>query len=169
MPMPGRAIEYLRGEHNDLRNLIAQYRRSEDNTTRRKLFDRIRDMMELHDEVEMQLFYPAVAEAGSDDVKALIDEARAEHRGVVDLIADIGDVASDATNPRFRTAMDALLVDIEDHLGHEETWIFPVAQQTLTREALDRLGREMDRMKLAADDRIDHISRSSAPGMERLI
>ena len=99
--------------------------------------DRIEEIilaLETHAEVEEQLFYPALEEAGIE----LVDEAREEHEEMKDLIAEIRSADKNGRADLLARLRDAVL----HHVEEEEEEIFPAAGRTLGRERMMEIGEE---------------------------
>ncbi len=100
-----------------------------------KLAQRVVDRYELelvnHFEIEEQLLFPACGSL------PIVSELLAEHRAMEGLVEEL------------RIAPTGLLLEqfcelLSTHIRREEQDLFEVAQRTLSRDALDALGREID-------------------------
>ena len=65
------AIKLLKKDHRDVEAMFKEVHDLSDSASasRRKLFDRIADALELHTQCEEEIFYPAVKSASRRDAK----------------------------------------------------------------------------------------------------
>src|SRR6266511_2869666 len=96
-----KATDLLERDHAELKERLAELARSTpaDLKARRQLIEKLADALEVHAEIEHEIFYPAVrAIAGAE---ALVERAEQQHQQVRDFLAEIlgmdpGDEAIDA-------------------------------------------------------------------------
>jgi hemerythrin superfamily protein len=94
----------------------------------------------IHAEMEERVFYPALEEASETD---LVEEARADHEEVKDLIAELR--ASNAG--RRASLIEQMKTSVLDHVEEEENEIFPMALRELGRDRLDELGERAEQIR----------------------
>ena len=135
------AIQFLKREHNALKRLFADLRRTgaRAHRKRRELLDRIVTDLEVHARIEEELFYPAVNELPR--ARHLIAEARADHDAVRDVVTELEVV--EAGDPAFAAKIDELREIVLAHLAEEEDDVFQLAQ-ALGPERLGDLGAALD-------------------------
>ena len=103
------AIAMLKADHQRVHALCAQFERaSGDDERKRRLAERICQELEVHAQLEEDLFYPAVRAAIGD--ADLMDEAQVEHESAKGLIRQIramspGDALFDARNAELQAWM----------------------------------------------------------------
>lgn len=98
----------------------------------RRAIDRYEIELVNHFELEEQILFPACAPS------ALIDALLADHRAVESLIARLRELPSADLLEEFCVLLTA-------HIRREESELFEQAQRDIPREALDRIGAEIDR------------------------
>jgi hemerythrin superfamily protein len=99
--------------------------------------------LELHAELEEEIFYPALRELASD--VAVVEKSFPEHAEIRRLIARLrGMLASD---PQYESTFMELMRDVMHHVADEETTLLPAAERLLP-ERLGELGAEMTRRRL---------------------
>lgn len=107
---------------------------SDENLQRQRL--RIVDRFEVelvnHFAMEEELLFPLAVD------RELVDRLIGEHRQMEEMVAAIRIAASRAELERF---LDLL----STHIRREESDLFEQAQREISREELDRIGREIDR------------------------
>lgn len=148
------AIELLRQQHDELKDLFEQYESLDENDfeSRREIVREVADLFAIHTALEERHFYPASKSEGTQD---LLNEAVAEHTAAKRLIADILTLQPD--DPRLDPQMKVLHELIENHVEEEEDNIFPQVEQLLDSEELDDLGEQMQ-------NTMDEIEDEGSPG-----
>jgi hemerythrin-like domain-containing protein len=143
------AIELLKADHEKVRGLLSQLtettKRAE--KTRTQLLEQIRLELDVHTQIEEEIFYPAFKEAvGESDDEATVFEALEEHRAAGELVLpDL--LATDVTSDRFSGRAKVLKELVEHHAQEEENEMFKTAREVLGREQLDELGVQMGARK----------------------
>ncbi len=139
------AIELLKDDHKSLRKLFAELGQTTKRAskTRTDLLARIAKQIEVHSQIEEEIFYPAFKEAaGEGDGEAMYFEALEEHRAAGELVLpDL--LATDVSSDRFSGRAKVLREMFEHHAGEEEDAMFPKARELLGNERLRELGAEM--------------------------
>jgi hemerythrin superfamily protein len=134
-------IAMLKADHQRVHALRAQFERASDGSDdvdrKQRLAERICQELEVHAQLEEELFYPAVRAAIGDD--DLMDEAQVEHQSARDLIRQIrsmspGDALYDAK-------VKVLGEYVDHHVREEEGGMFPKAKKA--RVDLADLARRM--------------------------
>jgi iron-sulfur cluster repair protein YtfE (RIC family) len=87
----------------------------------------------IHAELEERVFYPALDEATDTD---LVEQARADHEEVKDLIAEL----RAATSRRRGDIIEQMKTSVLEHVEEEESEIFPMALKELGRDRLEEMG-----------------------------
>lgn len=149
-----KADEVLIAHHDVLRGLLRELAGTGDAETGRR--ERLRDEflreIEIHAQIEDELFYPAVP-----DVSPLLSLAHAEHRQIDDQVATVMRTPVDA--PQFLAEVRMLESTVRHHTMEEEQRMFPQAH-ALGADRLEELGR-------ALQDRQRELARSG--GMRLMI
>ena len=139
------AIELLKADHEKVRGLLSQLADSTKRAekTRTQLLEQIRLELDVHTQIEEEIFYPAFKDAvGESDDEATVFEALEEHRAAGELVLpDL--LATDVTSDRFSGRAKVLKELVEHHAKEEEKEMFKTAREVLSREQLDQLGEQM--------------------------
>lgn len=132
-----RADDLLIEDHGEIRALLHQLEQSrpEDAAQRSALLDTLLGVLDVHVQIENDLFYPAVRE-----VSPLYAIAHAEHRQIDDQLAVV--FRTDPTSEEFHTEVTMLAATVEHHASEEEQEMFPQAK-ALGPAALETLGDAM--------------------------
>ncbi|MFL6672223.1 MAG: hemerythrin domain-containing protein [Massilia sp.] len=134
------AISLLTSQHREVSAMFKQFEELGERAkaSKKKLADQICTALELHTQIEEEIFYPAVREA-SKDLEDIVDEAVVEHASAKDLIAQLEEM--DPEDDLYDAKVKVLGEQIEHHVGEEEKEMFPKVRKL----ALDlaALGLEM--------------------------
>ncbi|MCZ2836722.1 hemerythrin domain-containing protein [Modestobacter sp. VKM Ac-2985] len=144
-----KADEVLTAHHDVLRGLLRELAETTDDqvTDRRRLRDRLLRELEVHTQIEDELFYPAVR-----DVSPLLSLAHAEHRQIDEQLATV--MRTPVDDPEFVTEVRMLSSTLHHHTFEEEQRMFPQAHG-LGEERLEELGRQLQ-------ERQEELGRSGA-------
>jgi hypothetical protein len=140
-----------RGSAQDAVSLLAQDHRNVEKLFKRaqkdpSVFDQIREELELHAQVEEEIFYPAVEEALSDEGgDDLVEEARREHQEVKDLLAELASL--DRQGSEFEQKLQKLQDDVEHHVEEDEGEMFKKTRRAIPKAGLIALGAQMEARK----------------------
>ncbi len=138
----------LRNEHEMVKDLFARFKKANGRSPNGKqgLFEEIHREILLHSQMEIEIFYPALAGTPSTTAGNLISTAEQEHRDIEKLL--------DSINPQdklFETKMDELINAVTAHIEMEENQIFDEARKNLPEYRIEELGLEMEeRRKILA-------------------
>jgi hemerythrin-like domain-containing protein len=142
------AIDLLLHDHREVEALFSEFDGLEEGDEE-DAEDIIEDAcleLEIHDKLEIEIFYPAVREAAADDedIADLLSEAEDEHEAVRELIEKLEDMDpdDDARDALFTT----LIEQVKHHVEEEETELFPKVKK-LKGLDLEALGAEMQERK----------------------
>ncbi len=132
-----KADAVLTAHHDVLRGLLRQL--AESGADQLELRERVRDELlrelEVHTQIEDELFYPAVV-----DVSPLLSVAHAEHRQIDDQLATVMRTAVD--DPEFIPEVAMLESTLRHHAAEEEERMFPQSH-ALGEARLEELGRQL--------------------------
>jgi len=139
----------LRNDHEQVKSLFEKVKKSNarNQNGRKDLFNEIRREILIHSQMEMEIFYTALAGTASARATELVSQAEREHHAVEKLLQEMN--LMNATDKAFETKMDQLMADVTRHIDMEEEEIFDEARKNLPEFRLEELGLEMeDRRKI---------------------
>jgi len=150
------AIDLLKSDHDEVEKLFDEYddRKEEaDAQTKQDIVDSICRALEVHAQLEEELFYPAFRKV--DEMDDLLDEATIEHQSLKHLVAQLE--ASTPDDMLYDAKVKVLSEYVKHHVREEEGEIFSKARGSDVD--LDALGRKMSARKeeLAQGDAIPAI------------
>jgi len=135
------APELLKQDHAEVNGLLRQLFATRDGQRRQELIDTIAEELEVHAQIEEEIFYPAVKQ-----VSGLVEHAHEEHGQVRTLIGQIE--GRDPTSPEFEQHVRKLQQALADHIGEEEGQMF-VQARALGDVRLQELGQQLRERKHA--------------------
>jgi hemerythrin-like domain-containing protein len=140
---PADAIAMLKADHQRVRELFAQYEAAENVETKRTLADQVFRELEMHAQLEENVFYPTINEE-TDEGPELVKESLSEHETVKTLIQELRGMAHDTDE--FDAKFQELIQNVAHHVEEEEAEMFPLAEEELA-EDLTELKDEMQELK----------------------
>jgi hemerythrin-like domain-containing protein len=140
-----RATDLLRADHRQISKLFRQQELShEQDDARVSLAYQICAELEVHAQLEEELFYPAVKAEADASLGEKIAEGVREHQRMKDLIAQLRHMAVD--DAAFAPAVQRLRECVEHHVEEEEQVVMPAAEEQCAEE-LPRLGAQIQQRK----------------------
>jgi iron-sulfur cluster repair protein YtfE (RIC family) len=125
------ACELLDADHIAVKHLFVDYARqavgspADSAAERAALAQRICEELSVHAQIEEEIFYPALRKA-VPDAAPLLDEARSEHAGIKELVAQIQSLAT--ADAAMDDLVARLAAEVEHHVKEERDELFPKAK-----------------------------------------
>jgi hemerythrin superfamily protein len=113
--------------------------------TRENLFERLKDDLQVHAEIEERIFYPALQE--QDETRDLAVKALEEHRQVKQALKDME--ALSPGDEQWTARLTALQKSVQHHVREEEEKIFKSARQVLGEDRIKQMGQQLQKEKQA--------------------
>ncbi|HEX2571358.1 MAG TPA: hemerythrin domain-containing protein [Polyangia bacterium] len=135
------AIDLLKRQHEEVRQLFEELEQTTDEDEKQALFQELADNLAAHATIEERIFYPA---AYAKKTRELLTEAVEEHLAMKRLIADLLGMLPEHEN--FEAKIKVLKEQVEHHVEEEEGKLFKAARQELGTEELKKLGAEMNEL-----------------------
>jgi len=140
-----RATAILRDDHRKVKELFSQYQKIGDEEaadSKLELYLEIRKELEVHSDIEEEIFYPAIESLQSKDEEAgeLVREAREAHQEVQTLLDELGKLQPE--DEGFDDRMKSLIESVTDHADKEEEEIFHYFDE-LSRDERVRVSDEL--------------------------
>ena len=110
-----------------------------------KTYRKIQVELDAHAYIEETILYPYMLEHGDKELQKLVREGIEEHRQVKLFLAELDELSGD--NARFKAKLKVLMEDVEHHVEEEEDEMFPMIEDQVPREVLERLGIQMEKEK----------------------
>jgi hemerythrin-like domain-containing protein len=138
------ALQMLKEDHRKVQDIFKQFERAEDTSEKKRLVDEALMELEIHAQLEEEIFYPAVEQEvkPEDD---LMEEAEEEHHVAKLLMAELKRMRPQ--NKNYDAKFTVLAENVKHHIQEEETEMLPKAAE-LGSERMQELGEEMAERKL---------------------
>ena len=138
------AVKLLKDDHEKVKGLFRQFEKARSDDKKKQLADEIMHELEVHSQIEEEIFYPAVREKGGSSQQEIVAEAVEEHHVVDVLMKEIKEL--DPSDERFEAKMTVLIENVEHHIEEEEKEMLPDAKKKLGKE-VEALGDQMEQRK----------------------
>ncbi|MEO8012668.1 hemerythrin domain-containing protein [Polaromonas sp.] len=136
------ATNMIRMDHTHTMATFHQYKTSSRPQVKRGLVNTVCLALEVHAQLEEEIFYPAVLEVSDNEA---IRKALPEHAEMKRLIALLRDMEPE--DMRYDDTFMALMRNVIHHVADEETLMLPEAERLLP-DQLDDLGARMMKRRL---------------------
>jgi hemerythrin superfamily protein len=134
----------IRMDHTHVMSTFHQYEIDTSPGTKEALVNSACIALEIHAQLEEEIFYPAMRSLGMDSA---IDEKNVpEHQEMRQLIAQLRGM--EATDSGYDDTFLSLIRVVMHHVADEETVLLPEAERLLPKDRLAQLGAEMTKRRL---------------------
>ena len=140
---PADAIALLKADHQRVKDLFAHYEAAEHVETKRTLAEQVFTELDMHAQLEENVFYPTVNEE-TEEGPELVQESLSEHEAVKNLMQELRSMAHDTDE--FDAKFQELIQNVAHHVEEEEAEMFPLAEEELA-EDLTEMKEEMQELK----------------------
>lgn len=150
----------IRMDHTAVLETFHQYEIDTRPQTKKALVSTVCLSLEIHAQLEEEIFYPAMQSVGGD--ADFLGRSVPEHSEMRRLIAKLR--AMEPDNPLYDETFMELMRDVMHHVADEETTLLPQAERLLA-DRLGELGAEMTKRRLQlAAPRAGEIAMNTARG-----
>lgn len=127
-------IEMLEADHVKVKALFEQFEAAGDRMTKAKqqIVEDAFVELEMHTQIEEEIFYPAIKALGEKEGKKLIAESIEEHQVVKNLMEDMREL--DPGEEQYTAKFTVLMENVRHHIEEEEDEMFPMAEEELADE-----------------------------------
>jgi hemerythrin superfamily protein len=139
-------VDLLQSQHEEVRSLFGQIQTAA-GTSKKGSFDRLVNLLAVHETAEEIVVYPAVRATGPDGDR-MADARTSEEDQAKDALSELEKLGVDS--PEFDTKLQAFQRMVELHAGNEEREIFPLLRQTQTAEELTKMAEGVETAEKAA-------------------
>ena len=128
------ALELLKQDHEKVKKLFDRTETA-DNREQKRIFSQIKTELEVHAQIEENIFYPAMQRY--DGLKELVAESLKEHSGIKALLQEMVTL----TNPEeLKDTLEELIDNVEHHAEDEEEGkMFPKVRELVSADELQKL------------------------------
>lgn len=148
MEHPASPIAMLKADHQKVKALFDQYEAAGDRKSKAKqaIIEEVFAALEVHTQLEEEIFYPAVKAQGDKEGKKLIAESLEEHQVVKTLMEDMRDL--DPGDEQYEAKFAVLMESVCHHIAEEEGEMFPMAEEELADEMETLLDEMVERKQV---------------------
>ena len=139
------AVKLLKDDHKKVKDLFRQFEKARSADRKKTIAEEAMHELEVHAEIEEEIFYPAAKAKADKEGKELVAEAVEEHHVVKVLIGELKALAPE--DDRYAAKFTVLTENVEHHIEEEEGQLFPLMGQQLGSAASEELGRRMEEHK----------------------
>ena len=111
--------------------------------TREELFTKLKNELEVHTQIEEQIFYPVLKE--EEETRDITLEGIEEHHVVKTLLQEMEAMPVDSE--QWTAKLTVLKESVEHHVEEEEGEMFPKARKVLAKEKIEELGARIEAAK----------------------
>ena len=138
------ATSMIRMDHTHVLASFHQYTPDSRPQLRQALANAICLALEIHAQLEEEIFYPALRGVVTD--AHVLDKSVPEHNEMKRLIGTLRGMQP--SQPEFDDTLLQLMRDVMHHVADEETVLLPQAERLLGKERLGELGAQMTKRRL---------------------
>jgi iron-sulfur cluster repair protein YtfE (RIC family) len=135
----------LKTDHDKVETLFETVKANEDGNNA-ATFRKIKEELDVHAHIEEMIFYPHLLDKGDKELKKIVREGVEEHAQVKDLLVEIAALSGDS--PTFKAKLKVLMENVEHHVEEEEDEMFPMVEDQIPEDMLQRLGALMQGEKM---------------------
>jgi hemerythrin superfamily protein len=142
------AIALIKADHQTVETLFKQFEQAkdgDDDTEKKRVVDEISRQLEVHADIEEEIFYPSVKSKAEEEGQELVDEAVEEHHLVKVTLAELASLPP--SDQAFDAKVTVLIENVRHHVQEEEEEMLPQAQELLGQDRLAQLGERMAQRK----------------------
>jgi iron-sulfur cluster repair protein YtfE (RIC family) len=139
------AFELLKGDHEKVAGIMEKIDGTTERgvKTREELFTQLKTELDLHAQIEEQIFYPALENA--DETREITLEAYEEHNLVKQLLTELESEPKD--DEQWTAKFTVLKENVEHHVEEEEGELFKKARKVLSKDEVTELGNRLQEAK----------------------
>jgi iron-sulfur cluster repair protein YtfE (RIC family) len=156
------ALTLLEEDHDKVMKILEDLEKTTERgiKTREELFNKLVSELTVHEQIEEQIFYPAVKErATTKKLEELVAESYQEHHFVDTIKAEIEDTPFEAEE--WAAKFKVMKENIEHHAKEEEEEkMFPKVRRAFSKSELEDLGTQMAELKEQLTQRAGDPSRA---------
>ncbi|HEY7295570.1 MAG TPA: hemerythrin domain-containing protein [Dehalococcoidia bacterium] len=139
-------VTLLKRDHRTVKELFKEYQGTGERAQqqRKKIVDQALRELEIHSKLEEEIFYPAVREKATKELKETVAEGYEEHAIVDRLVEELKGLSPE--DERYHAKFTVLMEEVRHHIDEEEKVLLPDAEKRLGNEN-ETLGFKMEERK----------------------
>ena len=133
---------------NDHKKVAALFETIEPTTeralkTRDEAFGKLKEELDVHAHIEEKILYPVLKKEG--ETRDITFEGLEEHHVIKMLLAELSGMAVDSE--KWTAKVKVLQENVEHHVEEEETKMFKLGREVLTKAQIEDLGTQLEEEK----------------------
>jgi DUF438 domain-containing protein len=139
------AFTLLKNDHNKVAALFEQIEPTTERAvkTREEAFGKLKEELDIHAHIEEKILYPVLKKEG--ETRDITFEGVEEHHVIKMLLAELATMAVDSEE--WTAKAKVLQENVEHHVEEEETKMFKLGREVLTKEQIEDLGTRLEAEK----------------------
>ncbi len=141
------AIALLKEDHDKAKKLMTELEETTERgvKTRQQEWTKLLKELTIHENIEEEIFYPALHEVDDKELKDIVLEALEEHHLVDDIVEQLKGTPFEDEHwaAKFKVTKE----NVEHHIEEEETEMFKLVRKNFKKEELEELGARMEAAK----------------------
>jgi hemerythrin-like domain-containing protein len=137
------ALTLLKEDHDKAKKLMDELEKTTERgvKTRSEKWTKLLKDLTIHENIEEEIFYPALKAKDVKALNAIVLEALEEHHLVDDIVEQLKDTPFDDEHwsAKFKVTKE----NVEHHIEEEEGEMFKLVRREFTRDELEELGDRM--------------------------
>src|SRR4030095_9131294 len=138
-------FEVLKADHEKVAGIMEKIDQTTERAskTREELFTQLKNELDLHAEIEEQIFYPALEDR--EETRDITLEAYEEHNLVKQILSEVESEPND--DETWTAKFTVLKENVEHHVEEEEGELFKKARTVLSKDEIEELGNRLQEAK----------------------
>jgi hemerythrin-like domain-containing protein len=139
------AFTLLKDDHKKVAALFEQIEPTTERAvkTREEAFGKLKRELDIHAHIEEKILYPVLKKEG--ETRDITFEGLEEHHVIKMLLAELATMAVDSEE--WTAKAKVLQENVEHHVEEEETKMFKLAREVLSKEQIEDLGTRLEAEK----------------------
>ena len=139
------ALKLLKSDHDTVKKMLSQGEETTERAEkgRTELFERLKADLMLHEQIEEEIFYPALK--SHPNARDIVLEGYEEHHVVDEIMGELE--ATPVTDETWAAKFKVMKENIEHHIEEEEGEMFEQARKVFDADELEQLGARMMELK----------------------
>jgi molybdopterin converting factor small subunit len=139
------AFTLLKNDHQKVAALFGEIEPTTERAvkTREETFGKLKEELDVHAQIEEKILYPALKKEA--ETRDITFEGLEEHHVIKMLLAELAGMAVDTEE--WTAKAKVLQENVEHHVEEEETKMFKLGREVLTKEQIEDLGSRLETEK----------------------
>jgi phage I-like protein len=136
------ALTLLRKDHNEVKEMLKKAEGA-GHSEKQELFNQVKSELDVHEQIEEEIFYPALKD--HPKTKEIALEGYEEHEVVDHVMGELAALSPD--DETWDAKWSVMEENLKHHINEEEREMFEQAKQVFSDDELEDLGGRMQQRK----------------------